>query len=231
MKRRGGWVLPKQGELERVVQILFEEFDDPRSLATQDWKKKKKKKEKKGRNGSYARGGWVDEPHTAKDVIDFDLLIIVNDKHLTDRVEYWTKAEERSNRELSIAKALKTPVNFIVHTLHEVNEGLAHGRFFFMDAIYQSDGSELAEPKPKTPDEALAMAKEYFEEWFSAAAGAREQAVIARTQDGSSAYQPHRPGSSATGSNCHPSRGSAQSRTPPQAPGPSPLYLPRERHP
>jgi predicted nucleotidyltransferase/HEPN domain-containing protein len=162
----------KQRELERVVQILFEEFDEARSLATQDWKKK-------GRilkiilYGSYARGGWVDEPHTAKGYqSDFDLLIIVNNKRLTDRVGYWVKAEERLNRELAITKTLKTPVNFIVHTLHEVNDGLAHGRFFFMDvardgiAVYQSEDSELAEPKPKTPSQALAMAKEYFEEWM-----------------------------------------------------------------
>jgi predicted nucleotidyltransferase/HEPN domain-containing protein len=165
----------KQRELERVVQILFEEFDEARALATQDWKKK-------GRilkiilYGSYARGGWVDEPHTAKGYqSDFDLLIIVNDKRLTDRVEYWAKAEERLNRELAITKTLKTPVNFIVHTLHEVNDGLAHGRFFFMDvardgiAIYQSEDTELAEPKPKTPHQALAMAREYFEEWIPAA--------------------------------------------------------------
>lgn len=165
----------KQRELERVVQILFEEFDEARGLATQDWKKK-------GRilkiilYGSYARGGWVDEPHTAKGYqSDFDLLIIVNDQRLTDRVEYWVKAEERLNRELSITKTIRTPVNFIVHTLHEVNDGLAHGRFFFMDvardgiAIYQSDDKELAEPKPKTPDQAVAMAREYFEEWFPAA--------------------------------------------------------------
>jgi predicted nucleotidyltransferase/HEPN domain-containing protein len=165
----------KQRELERVVQILFEEFEEARGLATQEWKKK-------GRilkiilYGSYARGGWVDEPHTAKGYqSDFDLLIIVNDKRLTDRVEYWAKAEERLNRELAITKALKTPVNFIVHTLHEVNDGLAHGRFFFMDvardgiAIYQSEDSELAEPRPKTADQALAMAREYFQEWFPAA--------------------------------------------------------------
>ena len=165
----------KQRELERVVQILFEEFEEARALATQDWKKK-------GRilkivlYGSYARGGWVDEPHTAKGYqSDFDLLIIVNDQRLTDRVAYWSKAEERLNRELAITRTLKTPVNFIVHSLDEVNGGLAEGRFFFMDvardgiAIYQSDDSELAEPKPKTPDQALAMAKEYFEEWMPAA--------------------------------------------------------------
>jgi predicted nucleotidyltransferase/HEPN domain-containing protein len=175
----------KQRELERVVQILFEEFDEARSLATQDWKKK-------GRilkiilYGSYARGNWVDEPHTAKGYqSDFDLLIIVNDKRLTDRVEYWAKAEERLNRELSITKTLRTPVNFIVHTLHEVNDGLAHGRFFFMDvardgiALYQSEDSDLAEPKPKTSDQALAMAREYFEEWMPTAMQRFELAKIA----------------------------------------------------
>jgi hypothetical protein len=48
-------------------------------------------------------------------------------------VQYWAKAEERLIRELSITKTLRTPVNFIVHTLQEVNDGLAHGRYFFMD--------------------------------------------------------------------------------------------------
>ena len=167
----------KQRELERVVQILFEEFEEARALATQAWKKK-------GRilkvilYGSYARGNWVDEPHTAKGYqSDFDLLIIVNDRRLTDRVQYWAKAEERLIRDLSITKTLRTPVNFIVHTLQEVNDGLAHGRYFFMDvardgiALYQSDDSELHEPKPKTPEQALAMAREYFEEWMPAANG------------------------------------------------------------
>jgi predicted nucleotidyltransferase/HEPN domain-containing protein len=167
----------KQRELERVLQILFEEFDERIALATQDWKRK-------GRilkiilYGSYARGGWVDEPHTAKGYqSDFDLLIIVNDKRLTDRVEYWSKAEDRLIRELSITKTLRTPVNFIVHTLQEVNDGLAHGRYFFIDvakegiALYQSDGTDLPEPKPKTPEQALALAKEYFQEWWPSGAG------------------------------------------------------------
>lgn len=126
--------------------------------------------------GSYARGGWVDEPHTARGYqSDFDLLIIVNNDKLTDRVEFWVNAEDRLNRELSITKTLRTPVNFIVHTLAEVNDGLAHGRYFFMDiardgiALYQSEDTEFHKPKPKTPPQALAMAREYFEEWFPSA--------------------------------------------------------------
>jgi predicted nucleotidyltransferase/HEPN domain-containing protein len=162
----------KQRDLERVLAILFEEFEDATGLASGEWKKK-------GRilkvvlYGSYARGGWVDEPHTAKGYqSDFDLLIIVSDKRLTDPIKFWEKAEERLSREFGITKTIKTPVNFIVHTLQEVNDGLAHGRYFFMDiardgiALYQSEGSALHTPKPKTPEHALAMAKEYFEEWL-----------------------------------------------------------------
>src|SRR3546814_16705484 len=70
--------------------------------------------------GSYARGGWVDEPHTAKGYrSDFDLLIIVNDKRLTERVDFWLKLEDRLIRELAIDKTLHTPVNSIVHTQSE----------------------------------------------------------------------------------------------------------------
>ncbi|MCW6532505.1 HEPN domain-containing protein [Sphingomonas sp. MMSM20] len=165
----------KQRELERVVQIIFEEFADTLALAQHKWKKQGRI-EKIILYGSYARGGWVDEPHTAKGYqSDYDLLIIVNDKRLTDRVDYWLKLEERLNRELAITKTLRTPVNFIVHTLQEVNDGLAHGRYFFMDirddgiAIYQTLPTELHLPKPKTPKQALKMAREYFDEWFPSA--------------------------------------------------------------
>lgn len=164
----------KQRELERVVEILFEEFGDANGLATG--------KRKAGRIlkiilfGSYARGGWVDEPQTAKGYqSDYDLLIIVNQQELTDRATYWYRADERLIREMTITKTLRTPVNFIVHTLQEVNDALAHGRFFFIDiardgvALYQADDKPLLQPTPKTPDQALAMATEYFEEWFPAA--------------------------------------------------------------
>lgn len=161
----------KQRELERVVSILFEEFNDVVALAT--GKRKLGRVLKIVLYGSHARGNWIDEPHTAKGYrSDFDLLIIVNYKWLADRAEYWTKAEERLNREVGITGTLRTPVHFIVHSLQEVNDGLAHGRYFFMDvakdgvAIYESDPSELHTPKPKSPPAALAMAREYFDDWF-----------------------------------------------------------------
>lgn len=166
----------KQRELERVVAIIFEEFDDALALATQNWKRKGRI-EKIILYGSYARGGWVDEPHTAKGYqSDYDLLIIVNDKRLTDRIEYWSKLDDRLIREFGVSKAIRTPVNFIVHSVDEVNAGLAQGRYFFMDvagdgiALYQSVDDDLPEPQPKTPHAALEMAHEYFDDWLPSAA-------------------------------------------------------------
>ena len=98
---------------------------------------------------------------------------------LTDKVDVWSKLDDRFARELLIDQTLKTPVNFIVHTLQEVNDGLAHGRYFFMDvardgiALYESDDKPLHTPKPKTPQQALAMAQEYFDEWMPSALYAR----------------------------------------------------------
>ena len=179
----------KQRELERVVRILFEEFSEATSIATSEWKKSARIL-KVILYGSYARGGWVDEPHTAKGYqSDFDLLIIVSDKRLTDRAAYWSKLDDRLIREFAITKTIHVPVNYILHTLQEVNDGLAHGRYFFMDVkrdgvvVYQADQTELHEPKPKTPEQALKMAKGYFEEWYPAALRKHKLAHDAVAQD------------------------------------------------
>jgi predicted nucleotidyltransferase/HEPN domain-containing protein len=165
----------KQRDLDRVVQILFEEFAAAHETATA--------RRRRGRilkvilYGSHARGGWVDEPHTAKGYVsDFDLLVIVNQKDLTDRAAYWTTADQRLIEE-KLAGRLRTPANFVVHTWQQVGDGLAHGRYFFMDiardgvVLFEADDRPLPEPKPKTPEQALAMAQEYFGEWFPASAG------------------------------------------------------------
>lgn len=162
----------KQRELERVVAIIFEEFHNATAEAT--GKRKAARILKVILYGSYARGDWVDAPQAANEYkSDFDLLIIVNQKELTDRATYWSEAEERLIRAYLIEKTLGTPVNFIVHSLQQVNDGLAHGRTFFMEianqgvALYESDDRELHKPKPKSAQQALAAAKEYFEEWMS----------------------------------------------------------------
>lgn len=164
----------KQRELARIVRFIFEEFAD--TIVMAEGKRKAGRILKVILFGSHARGDWVDEPHTAKGYVsDYDLLIIVNQQGLTD-LDLWHNAEERLIRETQITKVLRTPANFIVHSLKEVNDALAQGRFFFMDiardgiALYQSSETELHRPKPKEPGDALDMAQEYFDEWFPTAA-------------------------------------------------------------
>ena len=100
---------------------------------------------------------------------------------LTDRVTYWAKLEAGLYAEQTITKAMRTPINFIIHTRQEMNDGLAHGRYVFIGvakdgiALYESDDTELHKPRPKTPAQALAIAQEYFDEWTPSASGCRRR--------------------------------------------------------
>jgi len=169
----------KQRELERIVEVIFDEFREATENAT--GRRKGARILKVILFGSHARGDWVDAPLSANQYkSDYDILVIVSQKELTDRATYWVKAEERLVLAYTIEKTLRTPVNFIVHSLHEVNDGLAHGRVFFMEvakdgiAIYEADDRELTNPKPKTPLQALNAAREYFDEWMPQAASAQK---------------------------------------------------------
>lgn len=153
----------KRRDLERVVQILFAEFEEAIGLATQKWKKQ-------GRilkvilYGSYARGDWVEDP-VGGYFSDYDLLVVVNDERLTDVLDYWAKADDRLTREVTIAKSLSAPVNFIVHSLADVNDQLARGRPFFVDiaaqgiALYEAEGYPFDAPRPLTPEAVRAEAQ------------------------------------------------------------------------
>lgn len=161
----------KQRELARALDILHEEFEDALKEGTAEFKKK-------GRIlkiilfGSYARGGWVDEPHTMKGYkSDFDLLIIVNNKKLCEFAAYWYKAKDRLIRD----KHIETPVSFIVHSRREVNTYLREGQYFFSDirkegiVLYELDDEPLAEPKLLSPKDRLRVAKRHFDVRFSGA--------------------------------------------------------------
>lgn len=159
-----------QTELQRALEIIHEEFEDALEGGTAKFKKR-------GRIlkiilfGSYARGTQVDEPFTSKGYrSDFDLLVIVNNRKLTDFAEYWYKAADRLIRD----KMIKRPVQIIVHSLREVNTSLQESQHFFSDirkegiALYELDDKPLAEPKTLTPEEQLRVAKEHFEKRFGA---------------------------------------------------------------
>lgn len=170
----------KRQDLERIVQILFDEFADATRIATQGWKRK-------GRIlkivlfGSYARGDWVEDAKGGY-FSDYDILVVVSDRRLTDTLEFWAKADDHLMRAVTIEKSISAPVNFIVHDLADVNEQLRHGRPFFVDiardgiALYQFEGVEFDQPRPLTRGARQAEAKRNFDEWFSSAVGFKSQA-------------------------------------------------------
>jgi predicted nucleotidyltransferase/HEPN domain-containing protein len=163
----------KQRELALVVRTLFEEFEAVTARATQQWKKG-------GRilkvvlYGSYARGGWVDDP-VGGYRSDYDILVVVSDERLTDVVDFWSVADDRLLRETSISKSLSAPVNFIVHSLTDVNGQLERGRPFFVDivehgvALYEAEGFSFSTPRKLPEEQARAEAEVYFNEWFPSA--------------------------------------------------------------
>ena len=159
--------LAQQDELDRVTQILMDEFATAISRATQAWKKNGKI-QKIILFGSYSRADWVDEPENGYQS-DYDLLVIVSHADLTDIAEYWYVAEDRILRDPAIAR----PVNIIVHTLDEVNQGLTRGEYFWVDiardgiTLYELPGTVLALPKPLTVVDAYKMASGYFQDWLA----------------------------------------------------------------
>ena len=160
----------KRRELERAAQILFDEMEE--SLKT-----KLSEKGRRGRIlklilfGSYARGDWVEDRKSGYRS-DYDLLVVVNFDSFAEQYEAWEKAGERFLQELTITRRFSAPVNFIVHTLQDFNDQLAHGRPFFVDiardgiTLYEAPGFPLVEPKPLEPEVAKAEARRHFEHWF-----------------------------------------------------------------
>lgn len=170
----------KRLELSRIVEIVHEEFEDALKEGTADFKKK-------GRIlkiilfGSYARGDWVDEEHTGKGYkSDYDLLVIVNNRKLTDFGSYWRKAADRFPR------IVKPPVSLAVHSLREVNTALKLGNYFFSEirrdgiVLYELDDEELAEPKPLTPADEYQIAKKHFDSRYPSAIGFHDTSNYAR---------------------------------------------------
>lgn len=170
----------KRRELDYVVQALLEEFQKlvanrmaPRLRFGQVLKIIL--------FGSYARGDWVEDP-IGRYFSDYDLLIIVDHEDLADTTEFWDTAEARLLKDLSTGKALRTPVNFIVHSLQDVNHQLERGRYFFVDIVrdgillHDVPGHPLASPIELSPATALDEARAYFEDWSTSAGSFRRSA-------------------------------------------------------
>lgn len=156
----------KRRELDHVLGVLRDEFG--KAIANRRAERVKDGKILKViLYGSYARGDWVEDP-VGRYFSDFDLLIVVSDEKLTDVLEFWEGAEKRLRADLASGANLRTPADLIVHSLNDVNDQLAQGRYFFADivregvALFEEPGHPFGDPQPLPSDAALAEAGKYY---------------------------------------------------------------------
>jgi hypothetical protein len=107
----------------------------------------------------------------------YDLLVVVNHDELADVTEYWAQADDHLLREQTVTGRIRTPINFFIHSLSDVNAQLKRGRPFFCDivrdgiALYEAPDHPFEQPRPLSPDAALAEANASFDGWYSLATG------------------------------------------------------------
>ena len=171
-------------DLERVVQILFEEFAAVLAGKTMP-DHRTGKILKIILFGSFARGGWVRDLKSGY-ASDYDILVVVNHDRLAAIVPYWEGAEERLMRDYAVHKRLAAPVGLIVHSLADVNEQLRRGRSFFIDivkegiALYEAPQGKFVAPIPLSPERAYEEAKGSFDQWLASAEGFLRNAAFSR---------------------------------------------------
>lgn len=164
--------LGKRRELEHVLGVIKDEFR--KAIAN-----RRAEGLKDGQilkvilYGSYARGDWVEDP-VGRYFSDFDLLVVVSDEKLTDVLEFWEGAEKRLRRDLASGANLRTPADLIIHSLDDVNDQLAQGRYFFADIVregvvlLEEPDHPFVDPQPLPSEAALKEAEKFYREHFTA---------------------------------------------------------------
>ena len=124
--------------------------------------------------GSFAKGTWFVDRKSGR-ASDYDLLIIVSHKDLTNMIGFWDRIEDR----LLDDPDVKKEISLNVRTLNDVNAALKVGHFFFTEIIAQgallydsgemkADGTptyKLAEPGMPDAQNVYEMALDYYERY------------------------------------------------------------------
>lgn len=172
--------LQKQRDIAYVRKVILEELSK-RLRASKSERVRRYRILKLVLYGSFAKGTWFDDRNSGR-ASDYDFLVIVSHKALTDMTTFWAGVEDRIYNDPKINK----DVSLIVHTLREVNSALRDGQYFFTEVInqgvllYDADTkisvgatrSKLVDPATPDPQRAYEMAVGFYEYWGRSAAQA-----------------------------------------------------------
>ena len=166
----------KQRDLQRILEVIFAEFEQATKLSTAKWKKH-------GRivkiilYGSHARGDWVAD-NASGYYSDYDILVVVDDERfLGPEIDLWGKIDDTLIRDYAIMKRLSAETSVIAHTMQDVNFQLSRGRPFFIDIardgieLYAMDDRSFDTPAVLSPEIALEEVKTHYKQWFKSANG------------------------------------------------------------
>lgn len=165
--------LQKQREVTHIRKVILEELQ-ARLSASRSERVRSYRVLKLVLYGSFARGTWFDDKKSGR-ASDYDLLVIVSHKALTDMTTFWAGVEDRLYNDPKVNK----DVSLIVHTLREVNAALRDGQYFFTEIINQgvllydadakapagSTKSKIAQPATPDPQKAHKLSEEYYRSW------------------------------------------------------------------
>lgn len=165
--------LQKQKEVTYIREVILEELS-ARLRASKSKRTANYRILKLVLYGSFARGTWFDDRNSGR-ASDYDFLVIVSHKALTDMSSFWAGVEDRIYRDPKIQK----DVSLIVHTIREVNVALKEGQYFFTEIINQGvllydydhnpkssyPKSNVAKPTQPNPQRAYEMASGYAHSW------------------------------------------------------------------
>jgi uncharacterized protein len=165
--------LQKQNEVAYIRKVILEELEARLRKSTSK-RVARYRILKLVLYGSFARGTWFDDRKSGR-ASDYDLLVIVSHKALTDMTTFWSSVEDRLFQDPKIQK----DISLIVHTLRDVNKSLSEGQYFFTEVInqgvllYDSDAkadpdkpkSRLAQPRFPNPQKAYEIAANYASLW------------------------------------------------------------------
>ncbi len=158
----------KQRELLSIITILRDEFDA--YMGHKSSIPKDNKIAKIILFGSYAKGGWVNDPANGY-TSDYDILILLNGETLVEEYSLWNKAEEKIRRHITV------PLSIIIHSIEDVSNLLHQGHYFFSDIqrqgieLYSGIKKDLRQPGNLSVAEQKSIAKKHYEQWFKSANG------------------------------------------------------------
>jgi DNA-directed RNA polymerase specialized sigma24 family protein len=171
--------LPKQEreELEEVLRIIFTDFHAAIDRATTQWRMR-------GRIVKVVcYGGGAEGSLASATSPIINLLVVVNDKRLTNHSKFWAAIERRLSCEQRFGATIRREVHLLLYSSMDVFREVQKGSKFFIDvlrtgtALYDDETTGFGAPGHLSDAKARATELAHFNYWYPRSVNARRLAA------------------------------------------------------